>query len=71
MGIEPDGSFESLAKQKAETRNWKFEKVQGSMGMFQRLVNGDWDQAEFLVIPPGCRVATTYDDGIIGIEKQP
>lgn len=65
MGIEPDGSFEETAKDKATSRNWEYEKVQGDMGMFQRLVNGDWNEREFLVIPPGCRVVATYDDEII------
>ena len=69
MGIEPDGSFEQRAKGRAEQRNWEFEKVQGEMGMFERLVNGVWDQGEFLVVPPGCRVAATYGDGVIAVES--
>ena len=69
MGIEPNDSFETAAREKAETRNWKFEKLAGSIGLFQRLVNGGWNDAEFLLVPPGCRVAATYDNGIIGIEK--
>ena len=68
MGIEPDGSFEQRAKGRAEQRHWEFEKVQGQMGMFERLVNGVWDQSEFLVVPPGCRVAATYGDGVIAVE---
>ena len=65
MGIEPDGSFERRAMEKAGARNWQYEKVCGEMGMFQRLVNGNWDEREFLVVPPMCRVIATYDDGVI------
>jgi hypothetical protein len=68
MGIEPDSSFESRSREKAEARNWKFEKVQGDMGMFQRLVDGIWDDSEFLIVPPGGRVAAPYDEGIIAVE---
>ena len=68
MGLEPDGSFEQRAMGRAEARNWEFEKVQGEMGMFQRLVNGVWNQDEFLIVPPGCRVAATYREDIIALE---
>lgn len=71
MGIEPNGSFEQRAKVRAEARNWAFEKVQGEMGMFERLVNGVWDQGEFLVVPPGCRVAATYGESVIALESVP
>ena len=68
MGIEPDGSFEKRAKEKAEARNWEFEKLRGDLGMFQRLVDGIWDNSEFLIVPPGERVTARYDNGIIAVE---
>jgi hypothetical protein len=69
MGIEPDGSFEQIATEKAQARSWEYEKVPGEMGMFYRLVNGIWNEREFLILPPGCRVRATYDDGIIAAEE--
>ena len=70
MGIEPDDSFERLAANKAHARSWNYEKVQGDMGMFYRMVNGVWNDHEFLVVPPGRRVTPTYDDGIIALENK-
>jgi hypothetical protein len=32
-------------------------------------VAGDWDENDFLVVPPGWRVKATYDDGIIDKEQ--
>ena len=69
MGIEPNASFEQIAHEKADTRNWQFEKLQGDMGMFQRLVDGIWNDNEFLIVPPGRRLAAPYDDGIIALEE--
>jgi len=69
MGIERDSSFERIAHEKADARKWEFEKVQGDMGMFQRLVDGIWNDNEFLIVPPGRRVAAPYDEGIIALEE--
>ena len=70
MGIEPDARFQQIAEEKAASRNWEFEKLQGDMGMFGRLVNGIWNDHEFLVVPPGQRAKATYGDDVIGLEDQ-
>lgn len=66
MGIEPDGSFEQSVIEDAAARGWKFDKVRGDISMLQRLVDGDWNEKEFLVVQPGQRVTATYKDDIIG-----
>jgi len=71
MGVEPDDRFERLAREQAVERGWKFEKVQGDMALIRRLVDGAWTEKDFLSVPPGWRVAVTYDDGIIQAERTP
>ena len=71
MGIEPDDRFERLAREQAAERGWRFEKVAGDMSLIQRLLDGPWDDADFLVVPPGARVGVTYDEGIIRAERSP
>ena len=61
MGIEPDGSHEQIARDEAADRDWEFEKIRGDMSIFRRLVDGDWDAADFLVVPPGHRISASYD----------
>ena len=68
MGVEPNGSFEQRTRDEAATRGWKFEKLTGNLAMIQRLVDGTWDAKEFLVVPPGHRIAARYDEGIIAAE---
>lgn len=69
MGIEPDDRFERLAKAKADERGWQFEKISGEMGLIQRLVDGPWNESEFLVVPPGHRVTACYDENILAVER--
>lgn len=68
MGIEPDGSFEEAARREAERRGWEFETLEGDLSLIRRLVDGPWDDGDFLVAPPGGRIAATYDEDIIRLE---
>jgi len=65
MGIEPDDRFEKQARAEAGERGWDFERIAGDLSLLRRLVDGDWSEADFLVVPPGYRIAPTYDDRII------
>jgi hypothetical protein len=68
-GIEPDGRFEDLARDEAARRAWRFEKVGGNLDLFRRLLAGEWDERDFLVVAPGRRIAACYDDRIVAAEK--
>lgn len=68
-GVEPDDRFERQTRQEAARRGWEFEKVRGDMSLVERLVDGRWDAADFLVVPPGWRVVARHDESIIGAEK--
>jgi hypothetical protein len=65
MGVEPDDRFEKIAKEEADSKHWKFEKVPGNLILLQCLVNGDWNTEDFLVIPPGHQVVAKHDTSIV------
>lgn len=71
MGIEPDDRFERQTAQDAQERGWRFEKVQGDLRLLRKLLNGEWDDREFLVVPPGHRVTAPLDAGIVACEEVP
>jgi hypothetical protein len=71
MGIEPDRRFEDQTRDDAAARGWAFEKLRGDLDLLRRLVDGEWSSASFLVVPPGCRIAPTYDDRVIEARRDP
>ncbi|MBP1657501.1 MAG: hypothetical protein H6Q31_2102 [Bacteroidetes bacterium] len=70
MGVEPGDQFERTAEERAREHGWKFDRVKGNMTLLERLVCGQWDDADFLVVPPGHKVVPTYDDRIIAAEPE-
>jgi len=68
-GLEPDERFEREAKDEAAGKGWEFERVEGDLCLFERLVSGDWNEHDFLIVPPGWRVTATFDTGIL--DKEP
>jgi Protein of unknown function (DUF1638) len=68
-GLEPDDRFEEQARGEARQRGWRFERIEGDLGLFERLLAGDWNEEEFLIIPPGWRVSATYGTDIL--DKEP
>ena len=70
-GLERDGSFERRAREEAAQKGWQFEKVAGSLTLFEQLMSGDWPDQDFLVVKPGWRVAPRYDESILATERIP
>lgn len=49
----------------AQDKNLEYVEVAGDLSLLRRLVNGPWDESEFLRVPPGKRVLATMDNGKI------
>jgi hypothetical protein len=64
-GVEFEDAFRAEARAEAVKEGWCFEEIQGSLTLLERLVNGDWDAAEFLVVPPGAAVQGSLGESIL------
>ncbi|MDY0168882.1 MAG: DUF1638 domain-containing protein [Thermoguttaceae bacterium] len=71
MGIEPDDRFERDARELAVARGWQFDQLAGDMRLIQELVDGPWNDNDFLTVPPGHRIAASFDERIIRAEPVP
>lgn len=66
-GISDNGIKEGFAKHAAETGK-KLRLVEGSSQLIEKLIAGDWNEDEFLLVPPGSEIRPIYDhDQVIGI----
>lgn len=53
----------------ADFLKWSYDEVKGDPSYIQRLLNGQWDNQEFLVVKPGQRIAADITNpGIITAE---
>lgn len=64
-GVEAEDQFRDQARAEAEKSNWTFEEIQGSLKLLQRLVDGEWDADDFLIVPPGGIIRGTLGDSIL------
>lgn len=64
LGFGGDSNAEAEARSNAVSHNWKYERIAVNLDLFQRLLNGQWDD-DFLVVQPGQTVAMSFDDQVI------
>lgn len=67
-GVEGENFPREQARAEAKKEGWRFDEVQGSLSLLQRLANGEWDDADFLIVPPGSTIRATLGEGIVDIK---
>lgn len=68
-GLEPDGRFEEEARAEAAEKGWEYAKVPGDLSLFRKLIAGEWDDKDFLVVEPGWRIVARYDEAVMGTDR--
>ena len=66
------GNIEKYKKdmaQQALNKQWEYEEIQGDTGLLMRMLNGDWNAEEFLVIQPGQCMEPSHDEDIVRLRK--
>ena len=67
MGEGAPLPYPEIVRAEAEKRGWAYEEIPGDLSLMRRLFDGDWDEADFLVVPPGRGIVATNDELIVGI----
>lgn len=53
------------AKENAKENNWNYQELEGSTGLLQKMMDGDWSDEEFLVVEPGETIEASYSENVI------
>jgi hypothetical protein len=65
-GLANSLAEKEYTKQAAEHLGWNYDIVKGDSGLMQRLVDGVWDEREFLIVKPGWKITEDLtSEGII------
>ena len=62
------GDVESnIAKSKAvaEKNNWEYEEITGNISLIERLVDGEWNEEDFLIVPGNHKIVPSNDERIL------
>jgi hypothetical protein len=49
-------------------RGWQYDEIQGDLGLFHKLLDGEWPERDFLVVRPGQKAVATNDEQVIGVQ---
>ncbi len=74
MGLAtPDAAAaaELRARDDADRRGWRFDRIAGELLLVRRLIDGPWHPADFLVLQPGEQIGMSYDESVIRAEPVP
>ncbi len=63
MGLGDKAPYEKMAQDKAQREGWQYERMQGNRRLLRALVNGEWADEEFLLVPPAHTIKQDYNDG--------
>lgn len=70
MGLKGEESFEMKTLQEAAQREMEFDRLEGDISLIQRLIDGEWDEEEFLFVPPGQEVTAEHDASLITLRRE-
>jgi hypothetical protein len=58
-------NHERAAAEIAHQQGWTFDRLPGDLGWIRRLLDGEWNDQEFLTLKPGERLGVSYDTQLI------
>jgi hypothetical protein len=55
-------------RQKADELGWQFEEAAGDITLLEKFINCDWNDDDFLIVPPERKITVTNADDIMAFE---
>jgi hypothetical protein len=64
-GVGPSEEYRRICRDEAREKHWTYEELAGDTVLIAKLLNGDWDERDFLVLQPGEKIAASNDASVI------
>lgn len=58
-------NYKEEAKKEAAQKGWRYEELPGDIRLIRKLIDGEWNEDEFLIVQPGEEIAASYDNNIL------
>ena len=58
-------NYKEEAEKIAMQRGWKYEELPGDIRLIKQLIDGEWNDDEFMTVPPGEKIVPSYDNQIM------
>jgi hypothetical protein len=68
LGFGDHAARKQYTRQCADWLHWNYDELRGDPRLLQDLLAGAWNDADFLVVEPGQRIAASFDDRVIRAE---
>ncbi len=52
-------------RQVCAEKGWQYDQIPGDIALFQKLLDGNWPDADFLTVQPGQKVLASFDEKVI------
>lgn len=65
MGLVDMEEHKEQVRALAREFNWQYDERKGDLRLIRALVNGEWDPADFIIVPPRARTVATYGEQIL------
>ena len=59
--------FEEQVQKICADKGWQYDQLPGDLRLFEKLLEGDWPEADFLTVRPGQKVVASFDEKVIGV----
>ncbi|MEO8409671.1 MAG: DUF1638 domain-containing protein [Propionivibrio sp.] len=63
--VGPREEYRETCSAQAAENEWTYEELEGDTTLIERLLTGDWNHPDFLIVQPGQTIAVSNDEGVI------
>ena len=60
-----DHRYEERTKEICREQGWEFVRLEGSLALLQRMLDGDWPDDQFVVLQPGQSLEASHDEYVL------